>query len=74
MGRTPLTVHHKSQFSANGTFSRLFGGLLMFLAGVLYLLFEKSIISQSKSGKGELAFTSVDSLSRKVLGVQVGTA
>lgn len=46
----------------------------MFLAGVLYLLFEKSIISQSKSGNGELAFTSVDSLSRKVLGVQVGTA
>ncbi|KAI9879141.1 MAG: Glycosyl phosphatidyl inositol anchor synthesis [Pleopsidium flavum] len=49
----------------------LLGGLLMFLVGVLYLLFEQSIISRPNR-KGQLAFTPVNSFSRKVLGVQVG--
>ncbi|KAF2098690.1 GPI ethanolamine phosphate transferas-like protein [Rhizodiscina lignyota] len=50
----------------------LVGGFLMFAVGALYLLLEKSILLDSKSAKGELAETKPDSLSRTILGVQVG--
>jgi len=39
--------------------------------GVLYLLFEKSILVQTKSAKGGLASPVPDTLSRTILGVQV---
>ncbi|EON66176.1 GPI ethanolamine phosphate transferase 1 [Coniosporium apollinis CBS 100218] len=50
----------------------LLGGLLMFAVGALYVLFEKSIMVQSKSTKAALASSSFDRLSRTVLGVQTG--
>lgn len=43
----------------------------MFAIGVLYVLFERSILVQSKSTKAALASSSFDRLSRTVLGVQV---
>ena len=46
------------------------GGLLMFGTGVLYLIFEQSITSLSRSGKGSL--TALDHVSRSIMGVQVG--
>jgi GPI ethanolamine phosphate transferase 1 len=50
----------------------LLGGFLMFAMGVLYILFEKSILAQSLASKGQPAPKVVDSLSRVILGVQVG--
>ncbi|MCJ1300042.1 Glycosyl phosphatidyl inositol anchor synthesis [Hypocenomyce scalaris] len=50
----------------------LIGGLLMLSVGVLYLLFEKSIISSSLSSSGALASPTADGLSRSILGVQIG--
>lgn len=44
----------------------------MLMVGVLYLLFEKSIISSSPSGSEGLASSTADGLSRTILGVQVG--
>ena len=44
----------------------------MLSVGVLYLLFEKSIISSSPSSSGALASPTADSLSRSILGVQIG--
>ena len=44
----------------------------MFGIGLLYLLFEKSIIVQSKSAKTSLATVAPDTLSRAILGAQVG--
>lgn len=44
----------------------------MLLVGVLYLLFEKSIISSSLSGSKGLASPTADRLSRTILGVQTG--
>lgn len=44
----------------------------MLLVGVLYLLFEKSIISSSPSGRKDLASPTADGLSRTILGVQIG--
>lgn len=44
----------------------------MFSVGVLYLLFERSIISRSKSAKGQSDITFVNSIPRQVLGAQVG--
>lgn len=49
---------------------RLIGGFLMFSVGLLYLLFEKSIVSASTGG--DIASPPTDSISRSVLGVQVG--
>ncbi|KAL9076581.1 MAG: hypothetical protein Q9161_000913 [Pseudevernia consocians] len=46
----------------------LTGGFLMMLVGVLYILFEKSILSSTTGGKQ----ASLDSLSGPLLGVQVG--
>ena len=43
----------------------------MLLVGVLYLLFEKSIMSSSASGSEDLSSTT-DGLSRIILGVQIG--
>lgn len=45
------------------------GGLLMVTAGVLYLIFENSITSQSRSGRPS---THNQSLSRAIMGVQIG--
>ncbi|KAL9090469.1 MAG: hypothetical protein Q9165_005230 [Trypethelium subeluteriae] len=50
----------------------LVGGGLMLAVGVLYLLYEKSIIIQTNPTEEELASASVDSLSRMILGGQVG--
>ncbi|KAJ5895302.1 hypothetical protein N7495_006993 [Penicillium taxi] len=48
-----------------------YGGLLMFFTGVLYLLFENSIIGRSNSKPaGAAAFNSVQS--RVIMGTQVG--
>ena len=47
---------------------RLIGGVLMFSVGVLYLLFEKSILSSTTSAPS----TGVNSLSKSILGVQMG--
>lgn len=49
----------------------LIGGFLMLLVGVLYLLFEKSIMSSSPSGSEGLS-SITDGLSRIILGVQIG--
>ena len=46
----------------------------MLAVGVLYLLYEKSIIVQVKHTEEELASASVDNLSRIILGGQVGSA
>ena len=43
----------------------------MLAVGVLYLLYEKSIIVQTRHTEEELASASVDGLSRTILGVQV---
>lgn len=53
------------------TDSSLIGGCLMFLVGVLYLLFEKSILVDSKSSRDELSSPAVDGVSRIILGTQV---
>lgn len=50
------------------TSHRLTGGFLMVLVGVLYVLFEKSILSSTTAGK----HASLDGLSATLLGVQVG--
>ena len=42
--------------------------------GIVYLLFEKSILGRSEAAKDELASTSLDYLSRAVIGVQVRRA
>ncbi|KAF2705680.1 PigN-domain-containing protein [Pleomassaria siparia CBS 279.74] len=47
-------------------------GILMFAVGVLYLLFEKSILVDSKASKDELSTSAVDGLSRIIMGIQVG--
>lgn len=50
----------------------LVGGFLMFTVGALYLVFEKSIIAQSTATKKDLASAKADTLSRTILGTQVG--
>ncbi|OCL10487.1 GPI ethanolamine phosphate transferase 1 [Glonium stellatum] len=50
----------------------LLGGSLMVAVGILYLLFEKSILANSGSTKDELASPSADGLSRTILGLQIG--
>ena len=47
---------------------RLVGGVLMLSVGVLYLLFEKSILSSKTSAPPP----SIDYLSKDILGVQMG--
>ncbi|KAL8829283.1 MAG: hypothetical protein Q9170_006245, partial [Blastenia crenularia] len=49
----------------------LLGGFLMASVGLLYLLFEKSILSIS-SAKSELSAPQADGLSRNILGTQIG--
>ena len=49
----------------------LAGGGLMFLVGLLYLVFDKSILVNS-GAKSPLAERKSDGLSRSILGVQVG--
>ena len=44
----------------------------MLTIGVLYLLYEKSIIVQTKHTEEELASASFDGISRIILGGQVG--
>ncbi|MCJ1264177.1 Glycosyl phosphatidyl inositol anchor synthesis [Lobaria immixta] len=46
----------------------LIGGVLMLSVGVLYLVFEKSILSSTTSAPS----TSINSLSKSILGVQMG--
>ncbi|KAL8951079.1 MAG: hypothetical protein Q9222_002919 [Ikaeria aurantiellina] len=50
----------------------LLGGFLMASVGLLYLLFEKSILSSSSAAEGRLASPQADRLSRNILGVQIG--
>ncbi|KAI9774780.1 MAG: Glycosyl phosphatidyl inositol anchor synthesis [Candelina submexicana] len=50
----------------------LVGGALMFGVGVLYLLFEKSILSHSIPSDKGLSSASLDGFSRVVLGLQIG--
>ena len=49
---------------------RLFGGFLMGLVGILYLLFERSILSSATSGTQSLH--KFDTLSRGIVGAQIG--
>lgn len=44
----------------------------MFAVGILYLLFEKSIIANTKSTDDELASPELDPTSRIILGCQAG--
>jgi GPI ethanolamine phosphate transferase 1 len=46
----------------------------MLAVGILYLLYEKSIVSQSKETENPLASSSIDSISRMILGGQVRIA
>lgn len=46
------------------------GGMLMAGTGILYMLFEQSITSKSRSRKGMP--TSLDPVSRSIMGVQIG--
>ncbi|KAL8935960.1 MAG: hypothetical protein Q9216_005176, partial [Gyalolechia sp. 2 TL-2023] len=50
----------------------LLGGFLMASVGLLYLLFEKSILSTSSKATSELSSTQVDGISRNILGAQIG--
>ena len=47
----------------------IFGGSLMVAAGVLYLAFEKSILSRSIASKKQIE--KVDGTSRLIMGIQV---
>ncbi|KAL8656440.1 MAG: hypothetical protein Q9210_000233 [Variospora velana] len=47
-------------------------GFLMASVGLLYLLFEKSILSASSSARSELSSPQADGLSRNILGAQIG--
>lgn len=44
----------------------------MAFVGLLYLLFEKSILSASSSARGEFTPPRADGLSRNILGIQIG--
>lgn len=44
----------------------------MFAVGVLYLLFEKSILYDAESSEDELSNPTVDHSTRVIIGVQVG--
>ncbi|KAL6717065.1 Glycosyl phosphatidyl inositol anchor synthesis [Lecanora helva] len=48
----------------------LLGGFLMGMVGILYLLFEESILVSAKSGKNPLH--KYDSISRGIVGAQIG--
>ncbi|KAF2092034.1 putative phosphatidylinositolglycan class N [Saccharata proteae CBS 121410] len=50
----------------------LLGGFLMFAVGVVYLVFEDTILAQSSSNKAATPSTKQDGLSRTILGTQVG--
>ncbi|KAI4278919.1 MAG: hypothetical protein L6R38_005134 [Xanthoria sp. 2 TBL-2021] len=50
----------------------LLGGVLMACVGLLYLLFEKSILSTSSSTRGQLSSPLADGMSRNILGAQIG--
>ncbi|KAI4198874.1 MAG: hypothetical protein LQ350_005023 [Teloschistes chrysophthalmus] len=50
----------------------LIGGILMAAVGLLYLLFEKSILSASSSASSELSSPRADGLSKNILGAQIG--
>ncbi|KAL9598605.1 MAG: hypothetical protein Q9179_003858 [Wetmoreana sp. 5 TL-2023] len=50
----------------------LVGGFLMASVGLLYLLFEKSVLSASSSARGELSSPRADGLSKNILGAQIG--
>ncbi|KAL9001520.1 MAG: hypothetical protein Q9169_000095 [Polycauliona sp. 2 TL-2023] len=50
----------------------LLGGLLMASVGLLYLLFERSILSASSPARGQLSPALADGLSRNILGAQIG--
>ena len=52
----------------DSTSHSLTGGFLMVLVGVLYILFEKSILSSTNGSKQ----ASIDGLSGTLLGVQIG--
>lgn len=50
----------------------LIGGALMFAVGLVYLALEKSLLSSTKRSQAGLASTSADSLSRTIIGLQIG--
>lgn len=45
----------------------------MFAVGVLYLLFEKSILVDSESSNDQLSSSAADGLSRIIIGIQVSS-
>ena len=51
--------------------SRLLGGLLILVIGVLYIAFEKSLLVRSAPSRDGLASDKADGLSRLIVGVQV---
>ncbi|KAL9603473.1 MAG: hypothetical protein Q9219_001160 [cf. Caloplaca sp. 3 TL-2023] len=53
-------------------FYRLLGGFLMASVGLLYLLFEKSILGASSSTRSNLYMSQADGLSKNILGSQIG--
>ncbi|KAF2734555.1 PigN-domain-containing protein [Polyplosphaeria fusca] len=50
----------------------LLGGGLMLAVGILYLLFEKSILADAKASRDGLSSLGLDSAARVILGIQVG--
>lgn len=50
----------------------LLGGFLMASVGLLYLLFEKTILSASSKATSQLSSPQADGLSRNILGAQIG--
>ncbi|KAL8854985.1 MAG: hypothetical protein Q9221_000181 [Calogaya cf. arnoldii] len=50
----------------------LLGGFLMACVGLLYLLFEQSILSTSSSTRRQMSSPLADGLSRNILGAQIG--
>jgi len=67
--RSDHSAHFRTSHT-NHSCLRLSGGFLMGSVGVLYLLFEKSILSPTASRSQ--SSTTLDSLSRTILGIQVG--
>ena len=61
-------AYQRYNLRADSSLDRLTGGFLMVLVGVLYILFEKSILSSTTGSKQ----ASLDGLSGTLLGVQIG--
>jgi phosphatidylinositol glycan class N len=58
-------------FYVANAFNSMIGGGLMFTVGILYLLFERSILADFRSTKDEQSSSATDGFSRIVMGIQV---